>query len=141
MFLYDIDVRISHISTSSNKIRVSVTYLITITLISNRKIHIQWDVWFLHIWDLHIMSQWGGFRIKTVICVFIYFFAGFFSSWNLCFYYINFFFLDEVSNFRDRILTNQKQEFLVQNCQWNCMHQYFLNWNITLRLLRRFNLT
>ena len=40
---YDIDTLISHTSTYSNKIRVSVTYLIKIALISNRKIDIQWD--------------------------------------------------------------------------------------------------
>ena len=34
---YDIDTRISRFSTDSNEIRVSVTYLITITLINNRK--------------------------------------------------------------------------------------------------------
>ena len=39
-------------------------------------------------------------------------------------------FLDEASNFRYRILTNQKQKFVVENCQWKCMSQYFLNWNI-----------
>ena len=39
---YNIDTRISHISTYSNKTRVSVTYLITITLINNRQTDIQW---------------------------------------------------------------------------------------------------
>ena len=39
-------------------------------------------------------------------------------------------FLDEQSNFRCRILTNQKQKFVVEKCQWKCMSQYFLNWNI-----------
>ena len=63
------------------------------------------------------------------ICVFIIFISFFF------------FFFDEVSNFRNRILTNQKQEFAVQSCQWNCLPQYFLNWNITLRLLHRFDFT
>ena len=38
---HDIDNHMSHISTYSNEIRVSVTYLITITLINNRKIDIQ----------------------------------------------------------------------------------------------------
>ena len=32
-----------HISTFSNEVRVSVTYLITIALINNRKIDSQWD--------------------------------------------------------------------------------------------------
>ena len=44
---YDIDTRISHISTYSNEIRVSVTYLISITLINNKKIDIQGDLRFL----------------------------------------------------------------------------------------------
>ena len=30
-------------------------------------------------------------------------------------------FSDEVSNFRNRILINQKQELVIRNCQWNCM--------------------
>ena len=42
-------------------------------------------------------------------------------------------FLDEASNFLYRILTNQKQKFLVKKCQWKCMSQYFLNWNIHCR--------
>ena len=46
-------------------------------------------------------------------------------SWNFFFQkktaiiFISFFF-DEVSNFRNRILTNQKQEYVMKNCQWNC---------------------
>ena len=40
---YDIDIRISHVSTYSNKTRVSVTCMMTITLINNRKSDIQWD--------------------------------------------------------------------------------------------------
>ena len=40
------------------------------------------------------------------------------------------YFLDEASNFCYRILTNQKHKFVVENCQWKCMSQYFLNWNI-----------
>ena len=33
----------------------------------------------------------------------------------------SFHFFDEVSNFRNRISTNQKRELMVSNCQWNCM--------------------
>ena len=40
------------------------------------------------------------------------------------------YFLDEASNFYYRILTNQKHKFVVENCQWKCMSQYFLNRNI-----------
>ena len=38
---YNFDTRISHISTNINEIRVSVTYLITLTLINKIKIAIQ----------------------------------------------------------------------------------------------------
>ena len=34
-----------------------------------------------------------------------------------------FFFPDKVSNFRSRILTNQKGELVVSNCQWNCIYE------------------
>ena len=44
---YDIDTGISHISSYRNKIRVSVIYLLTVALINNRKIDIQWDFCFL----------------------------------------------------------------------------------------------
>ena len=37
---HDIDTRISHISRNNNEIRVSITYLLTITLINKRKIPI-----------------------------------------------------------------------------------------------------
>ena len=43
----DIHTHISCVSTYSNEIGVSVTYLITITLINNRKIDIQWDFCFI----------------------------------------------------------------------------------------------
>ena len=37
----------------------------------------------------------------------------------MCFYH--FYFFNKVSNFRNRILTSQKHELVVSNCQWNCM--------------------
>ena len=40
---------------------------------------------------------------------------------KICFFIICISFSDEVSNFRNRILTNQKQELVFQNRQWNCM--------------------
>ena len=49
---YDIDTCISHMSTYSNKIRVSVTYLITNTLINNRKINFPSDFSFLIFTDI-----------------------------------------------------------------------------------------
>ena len=48
------------------------------------------------------------------ICVFIIFISFFIS-------FFFFFFFDEVSNFRNRILTNQKRELVVSNCQLNCI--------------------
>ena len=44
---YDINTHMSYISAYSHETRVSVTYLITITSINNRKIDIQWDICFL----------------------------------------------------------------------------------------------
>ena len=44
---YDIDTCILHIFTYSKEIRVSVTCLITIAMINNRKIDTQWDFSFL----------------------------------------------------------------------------------------------
>ena len=49
------------------------------------------------------------------ICVFIIFISFFIS------FFFFFFFFDEVSNFRNRILTNQKRELVVSNCQLNCI--------------------
>ena len=55
---YDINTRISHISTNINEIRVSVTYLITPTLINKRKIANQWDFRFLFYWNREIKYPW-----------------------------------------------------------------------------------
>ena len=52
---------------------------------------------------------------------------------NLCFYHFHFFlyfflflfYFDEVSNFLNRILTNQKRELVVSNCQLNCIPSCF----------------
>ena len=56
---YDINTRISHISTNINEIRVSVTYLISPTLINKRKIAIQWEFRFLFYWNREIKYPWG----------------------------------------------------------------------------------
>ena len=43
--------------------------------------------------------------------------------WKICIFIIFiFFFYDKVSNFRNRILTNQKLELLKRNCQWKRMN-------------------
>ena len=56
---YDINTRISYISTNINEVRVSVTYLITLTLINKRKIAIQWEFRFLFYWNREIKYPWG----------------------------------------------------------------------------------
>ena len=67
----------------------------------------------------YITSQWGKFEIKRTIICFRHILFYCFSSLNLrCFY---FHFFDKVSNFRNRILTNQKQELVIKNCQWTYM--------------------
>ena len=50
-----------------------------------------------------------------------------FFHYKICVFiiFISFFFFDEVSNFRSRILTNQKQELVVSNCQLNCVPDRF----------------
>ena len=45
----------------------------------------------------------------------------FFFIIKFVFLSFSFHFFDEVSNFRNRISTNQKRELMVSNCQWNCM--------------------
>ena len=67
-------------------------------------------------------------------CTFLTFFCCF-SSKNLCSYQFHFFF-DEVSNFGSRILTNQKPEQVIKNCQWNCM--LLLTSNVVHSLLQYF---
>ena len=64
----------------------------------------------------YITSQRGKFKIKTLIYVFIYFFAFFLllSSKTLCFYYFNFFFWWSINI--NRILTNQN---INQSISWS----------------------
>ena len=33
--------------------------------------------------------------------------------------------VNNVSNFHNRILTDQEQELVIRNCQWNCMLESF----------------
>ena len=59
---YDIDTRMLHISTYSHEIRVSVTYLITITLINNRKIDIQMRLSFL------VFTEIAKLNTREIFC-------------------------------------------------------------------------
>ena len=58
---------------------------------------------------------------------FKYFFGfwhfGFVFDHKICVFIIFISFFDEKLNFRNRILTNQKRELVVSNCQWNCMFE------------------
>ena len=75
----------------------------------------------------YITSQRGEFIKKMLLNAFIYFFGIFFCFFFLFFIIkfvflsFSFLFFDEVSNFRNRILTNQKHESTATHCQRNCM--------------------
>ena len=59
-------------------------------------------------------------RVRNRECFFGIFFVLFHHK--ICVFIILISYFDKVSNFRKRISTNQKQELVVQNCQWNCMY-------------------
>ena len=62
----------------------------------------------------YITGQWGEFALKKCCLMFKYTFLTFFVVF---FIFISFF--DKVSNFHNRILSNQKPEQVIRNCQWN----------------------
>ena len=68
---------------------------------------------------LYITGQWGRFRIKRLIYVFIYFFGILLLFFIIKFVFLlfSFLFFDEVSKFYDKILTNQKRILVMKNCQ------------------------
>ena len=65
---------------------------------------------------LHIMTNFLAIFVLFLVITFVFFII-----------FISIF--DEVSNFLNRILTNQKQEFVIRNCQWNCIlgKEFFQN--------------
>ena len=75
------------------------------------------------VWSmLHHTGQWGEFRVKNFTILhklFWYFFVVFHHKIFVFIIFTSIF--DKVSNFRNSILTNQKQELVVSNCQRNCM--------------------
>ena len=78
----------------------------------------------------HVTSQvsCGEFRVKnSVLCLHIglAFYCCF--SLKICVFTIFIFFFDWVSNFCNRILTTQKPELVIRNCQPNCMNLKHLN--------------
>ena len=68
------------------------------------------------------MSKWGEFRIKNTILIFMYF-STFFVVFHhkICDFTVFICLFEEVLDFHDRILTNQKQKLVIQNCQLDCM--------------------
>ena len=70
-----------------------------------------------------ITDQWGDFRVKNAaFCLhtlFWHFLVAFHQK--ICVFIIFISFFDEVSNFSNRILTNQKPKFVIINCHWKCM--------------------
>ena len=57
-----------------------------------------------------------------------------FPSKNFVFNHCHFFF-EKVSNFRNRIITNQKTELVIKICQWNCMQrQIFEKYKLNLKM-------
>ena len=63
----------------------------------------------------------GLSQYRILLYISIYFlgiFSLFFSKKIVSITFISFFY--EVSNFRNRILTNQKQEYVIKKCQSNC---------------------
>ena len=83
---------------------------------------------------LHHGSVWLVHNKKSyliLLCTFLAFFCCF-SSQNLCFFFIFISFSDKVSNFRNRVLTNQKRELVISNCQRNCMFRLIvlIQWSV-----------
>ena len=73
----------------------------------------------------YIKRQWRDFTVKNIQILFL-----FFNKKNCVF--IIFIFFYEVSNFRNRILTNPKPELVIRSFfQWNCMY----NTSVLLRSL------
>ena len=77
----------------------------------------------------HVTGQWDKFKVKkATLCEPVFFV--FFSSKNYVFI-IFIYFLDEVSNFRKRTLTNQKPELVIRNCSWNCIYLISMDISVT----------
>ena len=77
----------------------------------------------------YITGQWGKFTVKNAtLYVFTYIFQTFFFCFSSkkkrkkkVFLSFPILFSDEVSNFHNRLLTNQKPEQVTRNCQYNYM--------------------
>ena len=74
------------------------------------------------------MGHCGEFIIKILLNGFNYLFDIFVVVFHhkICVFVIFISFFDEVSNFRNRLLTNQKHEFVASYCQCRCITRNFL---------------
>ena len=72
----------------------------------------------LKFWACYITGQWGEFRVKNATSCLHILFWHFFVVFIKKFVFLSFSLL---SNFRNRILTNQKLKLVIRNCKWNCM--------------------
>ena len=98
------------------KVFQSFTFFLRVSS-SDKMIPLQYFSVSLRFGTCYITGQSGELRIKNAVFGFFLFF--FIIKYVFFIIFISFF--DEVSNFRGRTSTNQKQELVVQNCQWNCM--------------------
>ena len=73
----------------------------------------------------------GRVHSKECYFMYIYTFLTFFLFFMLKFVFLSisffsfFFFFVEEFNFRNIIYTNQKPEWVIRNCQWNCIYNKF----------------
>ena len=73
------------------------------------------------VWSISHHGSVGRGHKKCNLILFLFFIIKFvFLSFSFLSFFLLFFF-DEVSNFRNRILTSQKRELVVFNCQLNCI--------------------
>ena len=64
----------------------------------------------------------GEFRVKNAtLCLHILFWNCFVLHQKICVFFIFISFFDEVPNICNRMLTSQKSELVIRNCQWNCL--------------------
>ena len=83
----------------------------------------------LHLWSMFLITgQWRWVQSKKCYFMFTYTFLAFLFvvavifHQKICVFIIIISFFDVVSNFCNRILTNQKTELVIGNCQWNYMN-------------------
>ena len=79
--------------------------------------------------DFYITGKWGRMLSEECYIMLTYTFFGIFFFFlvcvfhqKICVFIIFISAFDEASNFRNRILTNQKPELVIRNCQWNCKY-------------------